>query len=48
MASDSVALQLTWLRVMGKAAVRNAHHSDDNGLAAKCSSGMYGWDTAAD
>ena len=48
MTGDSVVLQSTRLRIMEKTAVRNAHHSDDNGLATKCGEGMYGWDTAAD
>ena len=48
MPGDSVVLQLTLLRIMGKTAARNVHPSDDNGLATKYSKGMYGWDTTAD
>lgn len=44
----SVVLLLTLLRIMEKTAVRNAHHSDDNGLATECGTGMYGWDVTAD
>lgn len=39
MTGDSVVLQWMLLRIIGKTAVRNANHSDDNGLAAK-----YLWD----
>jgi len=42
MIGDSVVLQLTLLKIMGETAVRNAHHSDDKGLAMKCSTGMCG------
>lgn len=44
----SVVLLLTLLRIMEKTAVRNSHHSDDNGLATECGTGMYGWDVTAD
>ncbi len=48
MTGGSVVIQLTWLRTLLQTAVRNAHHSDDNGLAAKCSTGMCRWCVAAD